>query len=62
MNTRDLSPAQLQDDMEATRIGFERWRQIHRPTRMLVDDYPDKYEGLKRDAQRERDEEQGGEW
>lgn len=53
-------PDDLQADMEAERIRFERWRQIHRPARMMIDDYPDKYEGLKRDAQRERDEELGG--
>lgn len=63
MNARDLTPADeqaaLQDEMEATRISFERWRQIHRrPTPMLIDQYPDKYEQLRRDEIRRQYEEE----
>ena len=32
------------------------------PTELLRDEYPDKYAGLKADAQRVKNEERGGEW
>ena len=63
--TPDRTPAQLQEDMEATRISYERWRQIRFPSRpgaTLREEYPDEYEGLKRDAERDRAEEEGGDW
>jgi hypothetical protein len=56
----DPTPAQLQADMEAARIGFEQWRRLRRRTvidetpsrKTLREEYSDKYAGLRADEAR----------